>query len=98
MAAQKWDHHLALIEADRERENCRLTYSQFEQAALPIVQALQEAGFESEHRAAIIMSNQSKWLIAAYSLFYAGGVLVPLDFKLTPAEHLQLLAHASVRY
>ena len=97
MAAQKWDHHLALIEADRERENCRLTYSEFEQAALPIVQALQEAGFESEHRAAIIMSNQSKWLIAAYSLFYAGGVLVPLDFKLTPAEHLQLLAHASVK-
>ena len=43
------------------------------------------------------MSNQSKWLIAAYSLFYAGGVLVPLDFKLTAAEHLQLLAHASVK-
>ncbi len=97
MAVQKWDHHLALIEADRERENCRLTYSQFEQAALPIVQTLQEAGFESEDRAAIIMSNQSKWLIAAYSLFYAGGVLVPLDFKLTAAEHLQLLAHASVK-
>jgi len=97
MAAQKWDRHTALIEADRERENCRLTYSQFEQAALPIVQALQEAGFESEHRAAIIMSNQSKWLIAAYSLFYVGGVLVPLDFKLTPREHLQLLAHASVK-
>lgn len=94
-AVQKWDCHTALIEADRERENCRLTYSQFEQTALPIVQALQEAGFDPEDRAAIIMSNQSKWLIAAYSLFYAGGVLVPLDFKLTAAEHLHLLAHAS---
>ena len=96
-AVQKWKDHTALIEADRERENCRLTYSQFEQAAFPIVETLQQAGFEIEDRAAIILSNQSKWLIAAYAFFYAGGVLVPLDFKLTAAEHLQLLAHASVK-
>ncbi len=96
-AIQNWDYHTALIEADRDRENCRLTYSQFEQAALSIVQALQQDGFAVEDRAAIIMSNQSKWLISAFALFYAGGVLVPLDFKLTPTEHLNLLAHASVK-
>ena len=39
-------------------------------------------------RAAIIMTNQSKWLISAYAIFYAGGVLVPLDYKLTPVEQL----------
>ena len=49
-------------------------------------------------RAAIIMTNQSKWLISAYAVFYCGGVLVPLDYKLTAAEHLQLLAHSQARF
>ena len=40
------------------------------------------------------MTNQSKWLISAYAIFYCGGVLVPLDYKLTASEHLQLLAHS----
>ena len=40
------------------------------------------------------MTNQSKWLISAYAIFYCGGVLVPLDYKLTPAEQLKLLAHS----
>jgi long-chain acyl-CoA synthetase len=40
------------------------------------------------------MTNQSKWLISAYAIFFAGGVLVPLDYKLTPEEHWQLLKHS----
>jgi long-chain acyl-CoA synthetase len=43
------------------------------------------------------MTNQSKWLISAYAIFYCGGVLVPLDYKLTPAEHLQLLTHSKAK-
>src|SRR5260370_30784821 len=44
------------------------------------------------------MTNQSKWLISAYSIFFSGGVLVPLDYKLTAEEHLQLLAHSKARF
>jgi long-chain acyl-CoA synthetase len=96
-ALDKWQEHLCLIEADRERENCRLSYSDFKGAAQVIASALQSPGFAEADRAAIIMSNQSKWLIAAYAVFYSGGVLVPIDFKLTPAEHLALLAHSRTR-
>jgi long-chain acyl-CoA synthetase len=96
-AIDKWSAHLALIEADRDRENCRLSYADFKQRALPVVRAIQEDGFEAGDRAAILMSNQSKWLIGAYVVFYTGGVLVPLDYKLTAAEHLFLLNHAQVR-
>lgn len=39
------------------------------------------------------MTNQSKWLTSAYSVFALGGVLVPLDYKLTGDEHARLLAH-----
>src|SRR5438045_4560507 len=43
------------------------------------------------------MTNQSKWLISAYAIFFCGGVLVPLDYKLSPGEHLQLLAHSKAK-
>src|SRR3989449_1972544 len=96
-ALERWADETCLIEADRDREKCRLTYRQFKEAALPLASALQQAGFAAGDRAAIVMTNQSKWLISAYAVFYAGGVLVPLDYKLTPAEHLALLAHSKAR-
>ena len=97
-ALERWPNEVCLIEADRERENARFTYRQFQEAALPLASALQDAGFQSGTRAAIIMTNQSKWLISAYAIFFCGGVLVPLDYKLTAAEELQLLAHSKAEF
>ena len=93
-ALDRWPSEVCLIEADRDRENARLTYRQFKEAALPLARALQDAGFVSGSRGAIIMTNQSKWLISAYAIFFSGGVLVPIDYKLTPEEQLKLLAHS----
>jgi len=86
---------VCLIESDRDREKERLTYRDFKERAHSLAEALQDAGFKPDDRAAIIMTNQSKWLISAYAIFYGGGVLVPLDYKLTPEEQWQLLAHSS---
>jgi long-chain acyl-CoA synthetase len=86
-----------LIEADRDREKERLTYREFQSRANPLARALQDAGFSAGDRASIIMTNQSKWLISAYAAFFTGGVLVPLDYKLTPSEHWQLLKHSGAR-
>jgi long-chain acyl-CoA synthetase len=96
--AERWPDEICLIEADRERENVRLTYRAFGEAALALAGALQEAGFQNGTRAAIIMTNQSKWLISAYAIFFCGGVLVPLDYKLTAEEQLQLLAHSKAEF
>jgi long-chain acyl-CoA synthetase len=93
-ALDRWPDQVCLIEADRERETARLTYRQFQQAATSLASALQDAGFQNGSRAAIIMTNQSKWLISAYAIFFSGGVLVPLDYKLSSREQLALLAHA----
>src|SRR5215813_12745071 len=86
-----------LIEADRDREKERLTYREFQNRAHPLARALQDSGFSAGDRASIIMTNQSKWLISAYSIFFAGGTLVPLDYKLTPSEHWQLLKHSGAK-
>ena len=94
-AVEVFANEICLIEADRERENHRLTYREFRDRALTVARALQDAGFAAGDRAAIIMTNQSKWPIAAYAIFYSGGVLVPLDYKLTSDEHWQLLKHSN---
>src|SRR5579864_4109327 len=97
-ALDHWPNEICLIEADRDREKTRLAYSDFKDVALPLARALEDAEFNTGDRAAIIMTNQSKWLISAYAVFYRGGVLVPLDYKLTAAEHLQLLAHCKAKF
>ncbi len=93
-ALDRFADHVCLIEADRERENHRLTYRQFREQAMPVARAIEDLQFGAGSRAAILMSNQSKWLIAAYSVLYRGGVIVPLDYKLGAREHAELLAHS----
>jgi long-chain acyl-CoA synthetase len=101
-ALERFAGETCLIEADRDRENHRLTYRQFREMAELLARWIQDAGFaagppasdEPACRAAIIMTNQTKWLVSAYALFHAGAVLVPLDYKLSGREHLELLAHS----
>src|SRR5467141_4870681 len=97
-ALDHWPNETCLIEADRDREKTRLTYSDFKELARPLTRALQDADFREGDRGAIIMTNQSKWLVSAYAIFFCGGVLVPLDYKLSAEEHLQLLAHSKARF
>ena len=97
-ALDTFANETCLIEADRDRERTRLTYSDFNQTALPLARALQDAEFRPNDRCAIIMTNQSKWLISAYAAMFGGGVLVPLDYKLTAGEHLELLTHSKAKF
>jgi long-chain acyl-CoA synthetase len=96
-AMERFADEVCLIEADREREKERISYREFNARALPLARAMQESGFSASDRASIIMTNQSKWLISAFAIFYSGGVLVPLDYKLTAAEHWQLLQHCGTK-
>src|SRR5207253_2413547 len=80
-AVDRWPNETCLIEADRDRERTRLTYSDFKQVATPLARALQDAVLKPGDRCAIIMTNQSRWLGSAYAIFQISGVLVPLDYK-----------------
>jgi long-chain acyl-CoA synthetase len=96
-AVDRYANEVCLIEADRDKEKARLTYREFNALALPLAKSMQDAGFSAADRASIVMTNQSKWLISAFAIFYSGGVLVPLDYKLTPAEHWLLLQHSGAK-
>ncbi len=94
-ALETFADEVCLIESDRGEEKVRLTYREFKERALPLAGGLQDLGVAAGDRVSIIMTNQSKWLISAYALFYCGAVMVPLDFKLKPEEHWLLLEHSS---
>jgi long-chain acyl-CoA synthetase len=92
-AFDRYGDDLCLIEADRDRERCRLTYREVRAAALPLARGLEEAGVR---KVGILMTNQSKWHVAATAALWIGATLVPLDPKLRPEEHEALLRHAGV--
>jgi long-chain acyl-CoA synthetase len=86
--------NVALIEADRHRENGRYTYRELREHAERVGALLQENGFRVGDRCAILMQNQWKWIATAIGALWAGATLVPLDYKLTAKEQLELAAHA----
>jgi len=89
-AFERFGSELCVIEADRDRERCRLTYDEVRGATLPLAAWLQERGAK---RVAILMTNQSKWHITACAAFWIGATVVPLDPKLSAPEHAALLEH-----
>src|SRR5271154_2838224 len=93
-ALETWPREVCLYESDRGEQKQRITYREFKDSALPLAKWLQDSGFKSGDRASIIMTNQSKWLISAYAIFFCGGTLVPLDYKLKPDEQWTLLKHS----
>jgi len=83
----------ALIEADRHRENGRWTYRELRTMSERFGAWLRDHGFQAGDRCAILMQNQSKWLVSAIGAFWTGATVVPLDYKLTSPEQMALLAH-----
>ena len=89
--------NVALLECDRHRETARHDYRELRAEAERIAARLQATGFGAGDRCAILMSNQSKWVVSGLGALWAGAVLVPLDYKLTPPEMVALLRHARPR-
>lgn len=83
----------ALIEVDRKKETKRLAYRDVKREAAKVAALLEARGVGADDRVAVLMSNQSRWLVAAIAAFSRGAVLVPLDYKLTAPEQAALLAH-----
>src|SRR5215472_9712910 len=96
-ALETWPTEICLIESDRGEEKLRLTYDNFKNRAQPLAKALQELDIVPGDRVSVIMTNQSKWLISAYAVFFCGATLVPLDFKLKAEEQWQLLKHCGAK-
>jgi len=89
--------NVALIEANRDRENGRWSYRELRTEAERVTALLQDKGFEPGDRCAVLMGNQSKWIFSGMGALWAGATLVPLDYKLKASEQMALLDHAKAR-
>lgn len=88
----------ALIEVDRRQVKRVYGYRDAYREVARIARFFADAfgALERPARIAIVLGNQSRWLLAACAAFRVGAIVVPIDYKLSPDEQLALLAHARV--
>ncbi len=92
-ALVQWKRELALIEVDRKKVRRSMSYLDVHREVAKVAGFLSGGGSVAL-RVAVVLSNQSRWLIAACAAFRVGAVIVPIDFKLSSEEQLELLAHS----
>lgn len=93
-ALVQWKREIALVEMDRKRLVHAWTYREAKVEVMRVARWLASLELAPGARVAILMSNQSRWLVAACALFRRGLVLVPIDYKLSSSEQLALITHA----
>lgn len=88
-AAQVHPTKTAVIDGNR-----RLTYREFAEAVTRTAHALLASGLQPGGRAAFLGTNSAELLIAHYAVPLAGGVLVPLNTRLSPPEVAYICNHS----
>jgi long-chain acyl-CoA synthetase len=93
-ALVQWKRELALLEIDRKKTKRTMSYLDAHREVAKVSAFLERSARGADARVAILLSNQSRWLLAACAVFRRGAVLVPIDYKLPADEQLELLAHS----
>jgi long-chain acyl-CoA synthetase len=86
-----------LVEYDRQRLQHRWQGHRVRAEARRLCRLLQDDGVQPGDHVGLWMSNRNAWIVSAIAIWWAGGVLVPLDIKLAPADMVPLLDHARCR-
>ena len=75
----------------------RLTYAELYERARRLSGALAELGLRSGGRVALMLSNSHEMLEAHFGIPLAGGVIVPMNPRLTAAEAGHMLSHSGAQ-
>lgn len=75
-----------------------ITYQEFERQSRGVAMGLTALGLERETRVAILTENRPEWAVAYLGIIFAGGIAVPLDAQISPAEWRNLLQDSESRY
>ena len=94
-ALVQWKRELALLEIDRKKVKRSMSYLDVHREVAKVSSFLARSSVgQPARRVAVVLSNQSRWLVAACATFRIGAVIVPIDYKLSAEEQLDLLAHS----
>jgi len=75
-----------------------LTYGEALRRIRELAGALIAMGLERGMRAAVLSENRPEWVLAYLAIHFAGGVVVPLDAQISPAEWVNLLKDSGSRF
>ena len=88
-SARAFGPRTAVVDGER-----RFTYAEFADRSRRLAGALQAAGVAPGDRVAALATNSHVMLEAHHGVPYAGGVLVPLNTRLSRDEIVHIVAHA----
>jgi fatty-acyl-CoA synthase len=71
----------------------RLTYAELHAEAHRMAKALVARGLTKGERVAVLIANRPEWIVAAFGVTMAGGVMVPLNTWFEPPELEFVLRH-----
>jgi len=92
-AQEQFPSKLAVVCGEERR-----TYAQLGERAVRLGSALRSAGLEPGDRVAFLSSNCHRFLEAYYGVLEGGGVLLPLNFRLTAAELAYVMRDAGAKF
>jgi len=75
----------------------QVTYGELHHQVRGVALALSALGLQRQERAAILSENRPEWVVAYLGIFKAGGIAVPLDPQISPAEWRRLLDDSDSR-
>jgi acyl-CoA ligase (AMP-forming) (exosortase A-associated) len=91
-AAAAWPDAVALVDDGR-----RLSYAQLQAQVLALVVALQRSGLAAGDRVAVFLDKRIETVVASFAATAAGGVLVPVNPVLKPAQVVHILQDSGAR-
>ncbi|MCZ6785179.1 MAG: long-chain-fatty-acid--CoA ligase [Proteobacteria bacterium] len=91
-ASQLYPDKIAVVDGD-----LRLDYRAYQERVNRLSNALLELGIRKGDRVCILSPNSHFFLESFYGTSQIGAVLVPLNYRLVPADHEYILNHAGVK-
>jgi acyl-CoA synthetase (AMP-forming)/AMP-acid ligase II len=76
------------------RPELHWTYAELASQARRFAKALVAAGTDKGTRVALLMGNRPEWVVGAFGVALAGGVLVPVNTLFEPPEMTHVLKHS----
>jgi fatty-acyl-CoA synthase len=90
--ASLWPDKTAIVDGE-----LRLSYAAYQARVNQLSHALVRAGVEPGDRVCILSPNSHYFLESFYATSQIGAILVPLNYRLVPADHEYILLHAGVK-
>jgi acyl-CoA synthetase (AMP-forming)/AMP-acid ligase II len=73
------------------------SYAEFLDRVSRVAAALKREGISRGDRVSVLMGNEPQYFVSYFAITSIGAIYVPLNWRLLPAEHVNLMSNAGVK-